>query len=316
MVKIDKIDKKILFYLDENSRYSDSFLAREVGLSSSNVAYRIERMKKNEIIDGFYVLLNPFAFRKRYDRLIVKFKAGWDMDDVREYCQKNKEIGWFIFLDGAWNLGCQIWSDDVIESKRVIDKFLSKFGETVDDYRVSSLILVDGFEHKFLFEDLKSKNTVLEYSGDVKLDSLDRELIGVLFRDARMKLLDVAEKLGVDYKVVSYRMKRLEEKKVILGYKLDFNRFNLGYDYYKVRLSFASYSSKDMEKLHAFLKNDKRILFVTKALGWADLEFEIFCKDQGEYREFRQMFGKKFVGVIREFDSLIPLEFDWNNFMP
>ncbi len=316
MPDIKQIDKKILFYLDENARYPNTKLAKSVGLSASNVQYRISRLQKNGIISEFYLLLNPFAFKKRYDRLIVKFRSDWNTNEIKKYCKNTKKIGWHMLSDGDWNFGCQIWSDTTIETREVVDEFLSKFSKYIDKYDISSLISIDKFEHNFLFENLKSKNTTMQIVPEVKLDLLDKKIINLIFKDARMKLLDIANVLKVDYKVIAYRLKKLESNNVILGYKVQLGRFNLGYDYYKVKLTYSSYKKEDVEKLYNFLKSDKRVLFITKALGWSDLEFEIFCKDQNEYRNFKDKFRRKFARIIKDYEIMIPLEFNWNHIMP
>lgn len=314
--KLTKKDKDILAYLDENSRYTNAQLARRTSISISNVNYKINRMLREKIISEFYILLNPFSFRKRYDRLIVQFRSDWDKEEVRKYCKKDKDLGWFIFLEGAWNFGCQVWSDTTEETKEIIEKFLSKFSKYVNQYVISSLISIEKFEHNFLFEEFESKATMMKKVPEVKLDKLDKRIINLMFRNARMKLLDVAKKLNVDYKVVSYRLKRLEKENVIIAYKTQFNRFNLDYDYYKVRITYASHLKQDIKNIKGFLRGDKRVLFITEALGWSDLEFEIFCKNQDEYRKFQEDFKRKFATKLREYETMIPIEFDWNHFMP
>ena len=303
-------------YLDENSRYTNTQLAKKTGISVSNVIYKINRMLKENIITEFYILLNPFSFKKRYDRLIIQFRSDWDMEEVRKYCQKNENIGWFIFLDGTWNFGCQIWSDTIEETKEIMDDFLSKFSKYINEYVISSLISIDKFEHNFLFKEFKSKYTTMKKMPEAKLDKLNKQIINLMFRNARTKLLDVAEKLKVDYKTISYRLKKMEKEGVIIGYKTQFGRFNLGYDYYKIRLTYASHLNKDIKEIKEFLKKDKRVLFITEALGWADLEFEIFCTNQEEYRKFQEDFKRRFATKLREYDTLIPLEFNWNHTMP
>lgn len=316
MFKLDKIDRKILYYLDENCRYTNSYIAKQTNISTSNVIYRINRLIEAKIIDEFYLLLNPFAFKQRYDRFVVKFRSDWNIEKIKDYCRRTKKIGWYILFDGKWNFGCQIWADNIVETKEIVDKFLAEFTDSIEEYTISSLISIEKFEHNFLFEEFKSSTTKMDIVESMKLDNLDIKIINFMFKNARAKILDIANHLNVDYKVISYRLKKLEEKKVILGYKTQFNRFNLGYDYYKIKLDFSLYKLEDKKEIYNYLKSDSRIVFIAKALGWADLEFEIFCKNQNEYREFMDAFKRKFATRIKNFEVLIPLEFDWNHFMP
>ena len=50
VIKLDVKDKKILTLLDENSRLSNSQIAKKVGLSKPAVEYRLRRFEKNKIV--------------------------------------------------------------------------------------------------------------------------------------------------------------------------------------------------------------------------------------------------------------------------
>lgn len=59
---IDEKDRKILEELDNNSRQTDSQIAKKVGLSKQVVNYRISQMIKNKIILNFYTIINTGMF--------------------------------------------------------------------------------------------------------------------------------------------------------------------------------------------------------------------------------------------------------------
>jgi Lrp/AsnC family transcriptional regulator, leucine-responsive regulatory protein len=55
----DEIDWKILELLQKNSRLSFAQIGREIGLSASAVADRIERLEDVGVIKGYSVLIDP-----------------------------------------------------------------------------------------------------------------------------------------------------------------------------------------------------------------------------------------------------------------
>ena len=55
---MDKIDKKIITFLQQNARMPLKALAENVFLSSPAVSARIERLEKEEIIEGYEVKIN------------------------------------------------------------------------------------------------------------------------------------------------------------------------------------------------------------------------------------------------------------------
>ena len=316
MIKLTKKDKRLLFYLDENARYSNTYLAKKTGMSVSNVIYRINRLVELKVIEEFYLLLNPFAFRSRYDRIMVSFKSAWDPAVIKDYCLKDRKIGWFIFFDAKWNFSCQVWSNTAAETKQVMLGLLAKFGDTIEEYAISSVIGIEKHEHNFLLPEKEAKQSSILATPAISLDALDKKILGLLSRQARMKLVDVATALACDYKTVSYRLKRLQDAGLIIGYKLKLNRFNLGYDYYKVLIQLGSHTLAQLQTLKATLRSDKRVLFITDGLGWADLEFEMFCGNQDEYRRFQTGLKKQFSPILKGYETLIPLEFEWNHFIP
>ncbi len=56
--KMDKLDWKILDLLQENARYPIAALGREIGLSASAVAERIQKLEENEIIENYTIRIN------------------------------------------------------------------------------------------------------------------------------------------------------------------------------------------------------------------------------------------------------------------
>ncbi len=61
------------------------------------------------------------------------------------------------------------------------------------------------------------------------MDTLDRQLLSLLVRDARMSLKDLAAHTGVSTPTVSERLARLRERGVVRAYTLDLEPSALGY---------------------------------------------------------------------------------------
>ena len=57
-MSIDEIDRKLLKILNWNSRLSYREIARQVKLSTGTVISRLEKLKKNGIVTGFYTSLD------------------------------------------------------------------------------------------------------------------------------------------------------------------------------------------------------------------------------------------------------------------
>jgi Lrp/AsnC family leucine-responsive transcriptional regulator len=56
---IDKVDKKILSILQENSRSSSSYIAKKTNLSTPTIIERIKKMTDAGVIKGFSAIVSP-----------------------------------------------------------------------------------------------------------------------------------------------------------------------------------------------------------------------------------------------------------------
>jgi len=73
-IKIDLKDRKILTLLDENSRLSNSQIAKKVGLSKPAVEYRLNRFEKNNLILSHYVVIDFTKLGYSQYKIYFKFQ--------------------------------------------------------------------------------------------------------------------------------------------------------------------------------------------------------------------------------------------------
>ena len=63
-----------------------------------------------------------------------------------------------------------------------------------------------------------------------QLDALDRKILGLLSKDSRQSARAIARDAGISPNLVLQRLKRLEENRVILGYRVEVNPQITGYE--------------------------------------------------------------------------------------
>jgi DNA-binding Lrp family transcriptional regulator len=69
VVKLDKVDRSLLKILQQDSRVPLQVIAKRLGIPKSTVHYRISRLEREKIIEGYYAKLNPAKLG--YDYLAV-----------------------------------------------------------------------------------------------------------------------------------------------------------------------------------------------------------------------------------------------------
>lgn len=89
MIKLDRIDKKILALLQQNSQISNQELADKVALSPSPCARRVKMLEEAGYINKYVALLNP---EKLGIQLTIIVLVGLDTHDAKKMSLFEKAI--------------------------------------------------------------------------------------------------------------------------------------------------------------------------------------------------------------------------------
>lgn len=149
----------------------------------------------------------------------------------------------------------------------------------------------------------------------IKLDSKDKKIIKELQENCRQSIAEISKKTQLPRDVVIYRIKKLEENKVIRQHHTSLNHDKLGYPLY-VYVLFSLYNIKPEEenKFINYLKNHKQIIYVAKNSGKYDFTIGVCAKDYKEYDNILREIRHKFTDAIKDIESLPTIEeykYDW-----
>ncbi len=316
---LDLTDKKLLFELDMNARATNAELASKLKISKQAVQYRINRLKEKEVLKGFYAVIDISKIGFMYVRFFIKFKDtdAEKEDEIIAYALNNPSSGWVVTIDGNWDFCVALIVKDNIEIKEVMNDFLLKYGKYAREYQISIANYIHHFQNRFLLESKRGED--FRIGGrleDQKIDQLDRKILLTLCSDARIRLITLASKLGESYKVISYRIRQLEKSGVIKCYRADLDFNKLGYTHYKIFINTKDVTAQSLNKLKEYLKLHPNTIYVTEAIGMADIEFEVVIKDYAQFHAFMQQLRLEFSQIIREYHSIILYKFYQINYLP
>lgn len=138
---MDKVDKKILKELLENSRLPLSQVGKKVRLSRENVYYRIQNLIKQRIIRNFVSLIDYESLGFQQFVVFIEFdKIDKEKESqIIEYLKKEKSVSWIGVLSGNWSLTFDIFAKSNIELNDFIGTFFNSFEQNVGDYIILNL---------------------------------------------------------------------------------------------------------------------------------------------------------------------------------
>ena len=139
----------------------------------------------------------------------------------------------------------------------------------------------------------------------VKLDAKDKKIVEQLQKNCRQTIQEIAKATKLPRDVVVYRIKKMEDQKVIRAHHTMLNPQKLGYPLY-VYVLFSCHNIKPEEetKFLNYLKSHKQIIYVAKNSGKYDFTIGVCAKDYMDFDNVIRDIRQKFSDVIKDIESL------------
>jgi len=134
----------------------------------------------------------------------------------------------------------------------------------------------------------------------VKLDARDRQILMLLARDSRMPATQIAKKVRLSRDAVSYRINRLVEKKVILGFFAEVKFLKLGFYAFDLLLQLDEKNPEKINMLVADMKSHPNVVNVTEYSDRWDMEIVFLAKSVLEFDRMLSEFGARYGDIILE----------------
>jgi Lrp/AsnC family transcriptional regulator, regulator for asnA, asnC and gidA len=135
-------------------------------------------------------------------------------------------------------------------------------------------------------------------SKGIELDRLDRQILSMLMRDAKMPYTEIAERLHVSGGTIHVRMKKLIEAGVVKSHNLVVDHAKLGYDIsaylgiYLDKSSLYDEVAKELERI-------PEVVEAHYTTGLYNIFVRVFCKDTNHLRDVLHDKIQKIMGIQR-----------------
>ncbi len=305
-IKLDLKDKKILTLLDENCRYSNSQIARKIGLSKPAVEYRIQRLIKNKVIFNFFTLIDFTKLGYSQYKLYLKFQNASleDENKIIEYFSKQKNIIWVALLRGSWDLAVSVLAKNNFEFGSILKEFMDKFSKFILEKNILLTEYSPLYSRDYL-SGKKSKEFLYGIPSKIyELDEEEKLILKQLSTNARINIVELAEKTNLTRDIINYRLKKLIKQGIIIQFSIYPNLKNIGINHYKVILRTINFNEKAEQELKQFIASHKKATQLLKLIGSWDLEIEFETESEDELHIILADLRKKFSPIIRDFDIL------------
>ena len=308
MPKLDLKDRKILYQLDLNCRQSNTQIGKKVGLKKDVVSYRIKRMQDEGIIKNFWTAINTFKLGYNVYRVYVNFQYVVSTDKKNEIIEHFKDYknAWAVLtVKGPIDFDAVLWVKDVYDFYQFWDRTLEKYEEYFAQKTLSMYIETIDYKKTYLllddYDDTDRELYKITCGGKtVDIDEIDRKILDELAINARIPLIDLAEKLKCSSQKINYRIKNLIDLEVIKAFRVAIDPSVINLQNVKVDIYLKQYSKR--KELIDYVKKNPYMFCLNTAVGWCDLEFEFMVENVDKLIQILEDIDQKFPNTIRKQD--------------
>lgn len=320
-MKLDRKDYHILWELDNNARIAMSTLAERVHLSKQNLNYRVQRLKKEEILLKFVSIINSHKLGYPSYRVYFRFKNTDEKKEqqIIKYFQKHQHIIWFVSLAGSWDYEVVFIARNFVHFNNMLKDIRNDFKNNILKYNISMSVVNYHLPRDYLINKKRKEFSPKFYGfepSEESLDEVDIKILIELSKDCRQTNFEIGEKASVTYNTVKQRIKKLEEKQIIQGHRalINFNKLDL--QYYKLTILLNNPSKEEEKELYAFCGKFQFITYLVEVVGEWQFEIEAEVKEEKQIVDLIREIKNKFPNVILDYNILKVIQEHKLNYFP
>jgi len=304
-IKLSLKDKRILDLLDKEPNLSYSKIAKKVGVSRQVAEYRIRKLLSQKTIYAFYTLIDVgrLGYSSFRVHLRVKNVSQEVYSKFADKLFKEYPTFWVGFMSGSFDIIMDIFAKNFNEFDKILKDILKKNKNIVQSYDVLAILELDLYDYGYFLKENSNRNVIVVHKNEssLKLNETDKKILKIIKYNSRISYEEIGKKVKLSRNAVKQRIKKLEEKKIIAGYKIlvNFNHFDK--QSFKILIKYNN-SRIDQEKtLLEEIRQTPGVLDILRFIGKWDLDVEIQMKDYRELQEFIIRLRNKY-GIIANYE--------------
>src|SRR3989338_5751747 len=311
-IKLDIIDRKILFELDKNARIPTTQLAKKLNISRETCKYRISNLLKNSVIDKFSAIINPSNLGyKMYKIHLQLTNIGEEREKFYDYLYTHPNVYWIGICNGSWDLILTMFAPDAQEFYRMINEISYRYRHIIARKVVGTFVDSYFYRKSFFTNEIEK---AIKVGGKIifnQIDEIDRKIIEILSNDARIPITELAILTKTATGKLHHRIKKLEEKEIIVGYRLSINLAKVDMEAFKALIYFNYIDEKREKSLLEYLHQLPYASYYLRVISPWEGEIEFIVEDYNHFNAIINDIRKKFSDLIKNYESVFISKEAW-----
>lgn len=308
-MKIDKIDKKLLYCLNKDARLPYTKLGDYVNRSKETARYRVNKLEEHRYITDYVAWIDPtkLGYRPYKIYLTIRHEPQRKQALIQEIKDHSK-IFWLGVADGAWDIGITFFAKQDTVFYNFEQTILARYSDIILDQNTGILIDAHVQSNQFLHDGDISTHTLFQNREQITLDKAAKIIARQLYQDATRSLVDLASDTNLSVEGVRQKLHRLEDQGVINrhGTRLDLEK--LGYDFYKTFIYTQTFTDQEFKRLKTAIRKHPNIVHYVRQISPWSIELETVAKSFKQYNSILRDLKQNFSETITNMETAVMYE--------
>lgn len=302
-ISLSEVQKKVLAVIDLDARASVAEIAKEIKVATHTVRSAIHRLQSLcELSPVCWI--DPYRTNQVPYRMFISVhsRSSREIDKLISFLVQLPEVHWVGSLVGSYQIGLHIRAGAVHELERLLSKVDEKFGEVIVQREYSVITELTFYAVSPVTERGKKRPDIslAADNSPVKLDELDNSILHILREKPLAPISEVARSVGHPSNTIHYRINRLIEERVILGFFYSHNLRVYGLSRYFVLVSVTGLGMTLRERFRGLALSSPHIVMLTTAIGRWNIELEVIARDVVELQQIISLIHTSAEGRVRD----------------
>ncbi|MBU0456988.1 MAG: winged helix-turn-helix transcriptional regulator [Nanoarchaeota archaeon] len=316
LVKIDLVDRKILFMLAQNAHFSYSTISKHVKLSREAVKQRVVRLQKQKVILGFQAVIDVSQLDYSTYHIFAQLNNPTTIieENFVKELTNDSSVNALLKYTGVFDFEISYMMKDINTLNEKLKELSSKDIKKYVVYTLLKTIVSKSYPKCMYDFSLEIKNVGSDGSffsnfqkkkTPAKFDEIDYKLLTIIADDARINMVELARKLDVSVDTAIYRVKKLISAKVIMDFRPIINYAAFGYSVYCLFFKFRNFTKEKESAFNLYLKENENILWSANCLGDFNNISYLLAKNTFQFHDVLHEIRGKFHDILDSFDYLL-----------
>ena len=307
-MRLSQRDRRILLHAQLQADRPISALRQNCPYHEHSIRYAVQQARRQEMIQ-------PRCFidlcRLGYSQYEIFFSLsarshGEDRKFIEELVSSER-VSFFCELGGDYQYGVNVCAKNLREVSDFFDSFSERHGEIFSEKSMAARLALFFFGNKYL-SDEKRVVDQLSYSACtefVTVDQTDQIVLHALTNSSFSSRRQLARSLNMPLSTLEYRIKRLEERQVVIGYYYHVDPQKLGMQSYLLLVCVKGVNRAVKEGFFEFCKSHPNIVVLIHCLGNWDFELMVDVATSNDIIAVTQQVREQ-LGVALQFIKVLP----------